>query len=87
MPKKKRKPYTVSDARILRDLKQSSLTWNMQLEMARKYNQGDSTFMQLASEHLMSHQAIQAIVKRILKMDTKTLERIARIAEQNGLLE
>ena len=87
MPKKKRKPYTMSDKRILRDLKQSKLKWNDQLRMAQLRNQGDSTLQKLGDEADMSHQAVRMLVKRILKMDTKTLERITRIAEQNGLLD
>ena len=31
--------YTITDKRILEDLKKSKFTWGMQLEMARKYNQ------------------------------------------------
>lgn len=82
MPKKKRKPYTISDARILADLKQAKITWSMQLEMARKYNQGDTTFAQLGANN---KQRAERIVKRISNMDVELIERITKIAQENNL--
>jgi hypothetical protein len=74
--------YTKSEKRILADLKQAEITWGMQLEMARKYNQGDTTFAELGAN---SRQRAHQIVNKIRKMDVALLERITKIAQENNL--
>lgn len=74
--------YTKSEKRILADLKQAEITWGMQLEMARKYNQGDTTFANLGAG---TKQRAFQIVNRINQMDTALLERITKIAQENNL--
>jgi hypothetical protein len=74
--------YTMSDKRILEDLNKSNFTWGMQLEMARKYNQGDTTFANLGAG---TKQRAFQIVNRINQMDTALLERITKIAQENNL--
>lgn len=74
--------YTRTDKRILEDLKKSNFTWGMQLEMARKYNQGDTTFAELGAG---TKQRAQQIVTKINNMDTDLLERITKIAQENNL--
>lgn len=86
---KKRKKYTISDKRILADLKKSNITFGMKLEMARKYNQGDTTFAKLATEYegVNSRQRAEKIVNHItiLSMDIELLERYTKIAQENNL--
>jgi len=74
--------YTITDKRILEDLKKSKFTWGMQLEMARKYNQGDTTFAKLGAG---SKQRAFQIVNRINQMDANLLERITKLAQENNL--
>lgn len=74
--------YTITDKRILEDLKKSKFTWGMQLEMARKYNHGDTTFAKLCAG---SKQRAFQIVNRINQMDANLLERITKIAQENNL--
>lgn len=74
--------YTITDKRILEDLKKSKFTWGMQLEMTRKYNQGDTTFAKLGAG---SKQRAFQIVNRINQMDANLLERITKIAQENNL--
>ena len=74
--------YRMTDKRILEDLKKSNFTWGMQLEMARKYNQGDTTFAELGAN---SRQRAHQIVKKINKMDVELLERITKVAQENDL--
>lgn len=74
--------YTMSDKRILEDLKKSSFKWSEQLEMARKYNQNNTAYIRLGANNKM--RAFQ-IVKRINNMDIELLERITKIAQENDL--
>lgn len=76
------KQYTISDKRILEDLRKSNFTWSMQLEMARKYNQGDTTFSRLGANN---RQRAHQIVNKIRKMDVALIERITQIAQENNL--
>ena len=62
--------YTISDKRILEDLKKSTLTFGMQLEMARKYNQGDTSFAKLVADKDISRSRAEQIVK-ILRIFTQ----------------
>lgn len=73
---------TMTKSRILKDLRSAKITWGMQLEMARKYNQGNTTFAELGAN---SKQRAKQIVDKINKMDTYLLERITKIAEENKL--
>ena len=82
MPKKKRKPYTRSDARILADLKQAKIKWGTMIEMTHKYIQGDSTLDELGANN---KQRAERIVKRISNMDVELIERITKIAQENNL--
>ena len=50
--------------------------------MARKYNQGDTTFAKLGAG---TKQRAFQIVNRINQMDTSLLERITKIAQENNL--
>ena len=79
---KRGKKYNMSDKRILEDLKKSKITWGMKLEMARKYNQGDTIFAKLGAN---SKQRAKQIVDHISNMDIKLIERYTKIAEANDL--
>lgn len=79
---KRGKKYTMSDKRILEDLKKGKIPFGMQLEMARKYNQGDTTFAALGAN---SRQRGKQIVDRILNMSVELLERFTKIAQENNL--
>lgn len=74
--------YKMSEKVILHDLRRAKITWGMQLEMARKYNQGNIAFAELGAN---SRQRAWAIVNRINKMDTELLEKITRVAIKYGL--
>jgi predicted DNA-binding protein YlxM (UPF0122 family) len=78
--------YSITDKRILEDLKKSTITWSMQLEMTRKYNQGDKSFADLVAEGAnLSRSRVHQIVKKISSMDIKEIERISKIAIDNDL--
>lgn len=74
---------TMTEARIIKDLKSAKITWGMQLEMARKYNQGDEVFARLGAN---SKQRAKQIVDKINNMDTALIEKITKIAEKHNLL-